>query len=54
MIMHDGTWDEKKERKKERKKDTWGNEKMKMSCLKWDLNPQHSALRTDALMYMYL
>ena len=22
---------------------------MKMSCLRWDLNPRHSALRTDAL-----
>ena len=33
---------------KERKKDRHlGNEKM--SCLRWDLNPRHSALRTDAL-----
>ena len=37
--IHDDTWDGK----------DWGNEKMKMSCLKWDLNPRHSALQTDCL-----
>ena len=37
------------ERKKERKKDTRGNGKMKNeSCLRWDSNPRHSVLRTDA------
>ena len=38
----------KKERKKERKTPE-AMKKMKMSCLRWDLNPRHSALRTDAL-----
>ena len=40
----------KMERKKERKKERKTNEaNEKMSCLRWDLNPRHSALRTDAL-----
>ena len=49
--VHDviGDVEGKKERKKERKKDTQGNGKMKNeSCLRWDSNPQHSVLQTDA------
>ena len=37
----------KKERKKERHLRQMKNEKM--SCLRWDSNPRHSALWTDAL-----
>ena len=37
----------KKERKKERHLRQMKNEKM--ICLRWDLNPRHSALRTEAL-----
>ena len=37
----------KKERKKERHLRQMKNETM--SCLRWDLNPRHSALRTEAL-----
>ena len=39
-----------KERKKERKTGTWGQWKNeKWVALRWHLNPQHSALQTDAL-----
>ena len=34
-----------KERKKERHLRQWKNE----SCLRWESNPRHSALRTDSL-----
>ena len=37
----------KKERKKERHLRQWKNENE--SCLRWDSNPQHSVLQTDAL-----
>ena len=47
--IHDAIRDveRKKERKKERHLRQWknGNE----SCLRWDSNPRHSVLRTDAL-----
>ena len=41
----------KKERKKERKTPE-ANEKM--SCLRWDLNPRHSALQTDAHVHVHV
>ena len=43
--MHDVIGDV--ERKKERHLRQWKNENE--SCLRWDSNPQHSVLRTDAL-----
>ena len=43
--VHDNT--EMRERKKDRHLRQMKNEKM--SCLRWDSNPRHSALRTDAL-----
>ena len=45
IYTHDNT--EMRERKKERHLRQMKNEKM--SCLRWDSNPRHSALRTDAL-----
>ena len=47
MYIHDVTGDV--ERKKERKTPE-ANGKMKIeSCLRWDSNPRHSVLQTDAL-----
>ena len=44
MYMHDDLrWKRKKDRHLRQMK------KWKMSCLRWDLNTQHSVLRTDAL-----
>ena len=47
--IHDviGDVERKKERKKERHLRQWKNENE--SCLRWDSNPRHSVLRTDAL-----
>ena len=42
-----GDVERKKERKKERHLRQWKNENE--SCLRWDSNPRHSVLRTDAL-----
>ena len=39
----------KKERRKKERQTPEANEKTKMSCLRWDLKPRHSALRTDVL-----
>ena len=49
MSLHDviGDVERKEERKKERHLRQWKNEKE--SCLRWDSNPQHSVLWTDAL-----
>ena len=49
MYIHDVIRDveRKKERKKERHLRQW--KKANESCLRWDSNPQHSVLRTDAL-----
>ena len=54
--VHDNTWDGKKEWKKERKTDIHLRQmkKMKMSCLRWDSNPRHSALHVHLYMYMYV
>ena len=44
------TWWLEMKRKKERKTGTWGKmKKWKMSWFRLDLNPRHSAFRTDAL-----
>ena len=43
--LHDVTGDV--ERKKERHLRQWKNENE--SCLRWDSNPRHSVLQTDAL-----
>ena len=48
-LVHDviGGVERKKERKKERHLRQWKNENE--SCLRWESNPRHSVLRTDAL-----
>ena len=45
MYIHDVIGDV--ERKKERHLRQWKNENE--SCVRWDSNPQHSVLQTDAL-----
>ena len=47
MYLHVHDFIRDVERKKERHLRQWKNENE--SCLKWDSNPRHSVLRTDAL-----
>ena len=49
MMLSEMQIERKKERKKERKRHLRQRKKENESCLRWDSNPQHSVLRTDAL-----